>query len=487
MKHAPRDSRSGPGGSITPASRVKELLSTLGVLQRYAPAVPGLIALGADAQRMEELAPRIIAWTLGALILTGMCWLMGIQLWWNHYRRSGQARPLPGLTAPAMDDNLAAIRETRSHWGRMARGRQSSRMFWAVFSALLGPAAVIALATQVVFFHGPEDWRAWALIAAEVLFLAVAAATVHFAWPAGRVHSDWVAARLRSEILRREEHLYLAGVGPYQSGSDPAWVRQRLDSVNQRQRRDFLTAVQRDTLRLRAALSGAHRHTWAIRLLFCAPRLFYLRAQRRGRREAEVLEALIRLMEMSHLEQGRTKDWRDDLEDARLAGPAISQPLPTLREQAEWYLHNRLENQRAYYDGAAAKHGLMDEAWESMAVTILGVAAVLGVIHWRLLGLGDHPATAAKLVELVALGLPPLGGAFVAMRAAFENQHLTRSYADMARQLGRLGDDIRSRILAVGPDSHEFRRLVLRVETLLSQENYRWAVIVTPARPKGGP
>jgi len=76
--------------------------------------------------------------------------------------------------------------------------------------AILPPLALFLLSFQIL----AEGKGAWAvgLIAAEVFCLSL---LLIMTWTKLEPTTEWVSNRLRSEILRREQYLVLAGVGPY--------------------------------------------------------------------------------------------------------------------------------------------------------------------------------------------------------------------------------------------------------------------------------
>jgi hypothetical protein len=236
-----------------------------------------------------------------------------------------------------------------------------------------------------------------------------------------------VLARVRAEALRREQFLAVSRLGPYLASKD-------LDAEQLRARLDELESAQRLQMTSLTWDSGVYR---------------------------------------------------DELEDARLeecrAGCTMV-PLEDLEQAIATYLVYRLEEQIDYYHGRWREHLHREETLEGAMKLVLIVALLAALTHLLLQGKwGD------RLVEILAIALPPLGIALYSLRGLYEWRRLSLAYRE---QWGEL-KQIRSQLLALwnklqcGLDASnrreiefQFKRLVLRAEELFAAEMHQWYVLV---------
>jgi hypothetical protein len=342
----------------------------------------------------------------------------------------------------AESDVWQQLGQARDKWDRTAIQHQRLRAHFGLMTVLLGPASVLLLAVQICWFADRVSVGS-ALILAEVV--ALAATLVVGALPTAASHEQWIRARLRAELIRREQFLLLARVGPYLHVEDAA----------------VPTAVER---RLREL-------------------------------DGDELDP----MELVPLEDAAHGRWLDALEDGdpgrprQAASSADDTGHPDLRDAMRLYLRDRLRHQRDHFSRRSAEHTRSDHWYDFGAKAVLTFALVMAAVHLGMLVTSAHGAPYVRAtVETAALVLPSLGAMLVALRSLFAHPHLSRSYAEQARALARLESDFTDREEAVvrGASVEDtrlrFKRLVLRTEERLASELCQWWLIIHPEQPKGG-
>ena len=115
------------------------------------------------------------------------------------------AAAVPTAAAPPADDARSLLDDACKRRDKSALDYQTKRRNFAIFVALLGPVAGIAVASHW-YAHSP-----WPILIEAVLMLAALALGGS---PAGHSHPEWVRNRLRAELLRRAVKL-----GPYDLGT----------------------------------------------------------------------------------------------------------------------------------------------------------------------------------------------------------------------------------------------------------------------------
>lgn len=263
------------------------------------------------------------------------------------------------------------IREAHQTWDRRAIATERKVLHVGYIIAVLAPLAVLLMTIQAVFFaeYG-ERWIACGLIAAELLILAVALFSLY----ANLLPSshEWAGCRLRAELLRREEFLLLVRIGPY------------LDQTNET---GLALAVQ--------------------------TRLTQLGDE--GMPPADLLRP--------HSPPGA--DWRDQLEDV----PMERQALPDATA-LHGYLDRRINDQHNWFlkkgQVLARKHAL----FENIAKTILLLALVTAALHLAALIYceAEGHSFASRLIEILAIVLPPIGAAAASLESFLQCHRLSYSY-----------------------------------------------------------
>lgn len=301
------------------------------------------------------------------------------------------------------------------------------------FIAILTPIAVMLLSLQSVFFNeGAQRAIAIALIAAEVLILALALFSL-FAnlLPSSHI---WAGSRLRAELLRREEFLLLMRLGPYLEKAGDA---------------ELETAVQ--------------------------ARLAYLGSD---------------AIPPADLLTPQGVDWRDQLEDV----PPQQQILPEIAALRE-YLEHRVNDQEGWFQKKGLALARKNLIFERIAKAVLIVALIMAALHLGALiycAPGAH-SFVERLVIIFAIVLPPIGAGASALESFLQCQRLSYSYRDHAQVLKAMGLEITVLLKQMteagvaAPQAHlpwkQAKRLALRCEELLTRELRQWYFVIRPEKP----
>lgn len=351
------------------------------------------------------------------------------------------ATPSPSRTPganPLVEKLDALIQDARNKHDVGAR-KLKKRRDWCGYVTLLGPAAVIALAIQMAVQE-----HAFAYIVAEIVEIVLIVVAVLLTYLAvGFSHKKWIEERMLAELLRREEFLFQARVGPYLAISEPH-------------------------------LEG--------RVL---SRLHELQASKSSR------ELLALLMQ--------TKGWRDALEDSR----GVPTEVPDFQKCMDTYVRDRAEFQRGWMAQRSIEHLSSTSSLEKWARGILFAALVLSFVRGGLLLVSkavsaspakDHPwvttlASDHPWVTTLAIVIFAVGVMLFVLRAFTGSETLGPSYAVHAGILTSYVE----RLLEIqhSPEvlqdlqyQHEFQRIVLNVEEVLSTELQTWWILMGSAVPR---
>jgi hypothetical protein len=324
------------------------------------------------------------------------------------------------------EPEMKRLQEAFEKWDAEAIRLQRRQKRFGFSTALLGPVAVLLLTVQVLAFpHGGPV--ALILIAAEMAALCIALVFGFFQIG----HPDtWMRCRLRAEALRREKFLILARIGPYLDAPDPTHkIRQRLVTIDN---------ANTDPLRL------------------------------------------VPLEDVAGL------TWHEALEDASHSN---IETAPPDQNCFDVFYNQRLLDQKEWFTRKSSWFARRDELFEDVAKGVLVVALMVSVWHLATLYFGSRGGgerTWSQLtIEVLAIVLPPVGAAAIALQSLFEGRRLSRSYEDRARALTNLETALLSlspKIAASGSQTPEHRsqcefqlkRLVLRTEQVLASELLQW-------------
>jgi len=344
----------------------------------------------------------------------------------------------PPTPAPLAQAPIARLASAATEHNRAAEQNRRRTTTFAVFTAALGPLAVLLLTVQALAFpHGGPIGVALILGELALLTGALALAFLRIGHPS---HAAWIDERLRAELLKREKFLLEARVGPY--------LRQDLPDMQ----------------------------------LF-ESRLAQLRAREAG--PEEFLE----------LEDARGT-WWDQLEDvAQGKASGASAGVDALPKRVKAYLADRVLEQKSWFSQRAEKHAASARRWENGAKLVLVLAATVAGVHLGLLLAGPaHGADPLHIgVVSLAIVLPSVGAALVGLLSIRGSHRLGRAYRYNARVLQRIEDDLRrlqGDLERKGDDeewlTYRFKRLVLRTEELLSDDFRQWWIMTKPEPPRPG-
>ena len=334
------------------------------------------------------------------------------------------------MSSLAPDTGTDAARKLQDAFGRWDSESirlQKRRVPIVIFAITLGPLAVLLLATQALAFPNGGS------IAVTLIALELAALTVAL-WIAflriGRVHDRWITARLRAETLRREQFLLFAQVGPYLNLGPEA----------------VATHIEQRLLVLDNALHDA--------------------------------VALLPLSDTNG-------SWRDAVEDGK-SHPAFANVLGDART----YLVQRVTDQLKWFAGKSHLHERRSVLFENAARITLTLALIVAAVHLGLLlRHGTDPASVFEHILLIAaIALPAIGSAVIALESASGSQRLARSYHHYASVLEPLEDSLLTladrATVGTPHDVLKFKRLVLSVEQILSDEIHQWWMIMAVSEPR---
>jgi len=365
---------------------------------------------------------------------------------------------------------MEMILKARGKWDDKTVTNRKRQIRFGFVTALLGPFAVLCLSLQILKFQEPNKY-AIGLILLELL--ALLATLLLGLWQIGRSHHNsfhkWIEYRVRTEVLRREQFLLQARVGPYLTEHDPGnAVRRRLEVIDNRE----------------------------------DP------------------------MELILLQYPEGKPWRDELEDR---GPGnTAPPHPNLLGCLKIYLDDRLRDQRNWFRDSSASHAERNKWLENGAKLTLALALVVAAMHLILLVRPppqkahsdrqlsiERPQISAYsdgidakkhsgsldhlLIGIFAIVLPPVGSALIALQSLYESRRLSLSYqghADVLTSLANDGLALQMEIEEVFPSGIgdsltdqerakkaqfelRLKRLILRTEELLASELRHWWLVVS--------
>lgn len=339
----------------------------------------------------------------------------------------------PDVQKPEAFEGVRAIDDAQKNALAYAPDYQGRFRGVAITVALAPPLALLFLSVQTLFFPYGGPWGA-GFVFAEALFLLW---IIWKVWATRNPAQQWLHARIHAELLRREQYLCLASVGPYLN-----------------------------------AESGLADQV--------AKRLSFFVAK-----DVEELRRLIPLASPRDPNDPRQGDrlWRDELSQS--ASNTI--PLPDAEERMSCYLHYRIRKQKMWFTLGLQMNQILEELITRVLKTLVLCAFFAAAIHATLL-LAEvkHYDLFPQLIHLFAFVLPPLGASFLALMGLLSARALALSYQVAKRELCQMEVNlswlIRQYKTAIddGERRHgenEFQALVLDTEHALKQEMQRWILI----------
>jgi uncharacterized protein DUF4231 len=300
--------------------------------------------------------------------------------------------------------------------------RQQGDMFSRGVKVIILPAIAVLVAA-LPNLRPAHTWWAVGSAAAE---LAALLTVVYLVLSTPKPSRLWVQARTRAELLRREQYLRLAHIGPYLNLTDAA-------------------AAAITASRLEALAAGTE-----------PGELIPLREPDTGRRWVDLL-------------------WKSP-----------PTPVPELAARARSYLHYRIDKQRIWFN-LGTKDAARTEKRIGRGVGLSLVLAMAIVFAQLLLRIPDlalehpYPAVAA----LFALDLPAITACLIGLRELYAYRGRSASYAQTLETLDAERTELKKLIDTIDaavedPDtlSREFQAFALHLEGILSTELTTWIMIV---------
>jgi hypothetical protein len=329
---------------------------------------------------------------------------------------------------------IGPLHEAQSQYAALASDAQGRYFAEGLLASVLAPCALLLLSLQLLIFAHGGQW-AIGMILSEIVCLGL---LTYFALTRSEPTSEWITNRIRAELLRREQYLAIAGVGPY------------------------LVVAQKDVV-------GE-----------CL--------RRKGQIEATDSRALALLIPMQDAD-GRT--WVEAVREVDIEGRA------DLVHRMESYLYYRLARQELWFANEMRGCERSDDLWSKvLTLAFLGaiVAAAVHVVElrgavWESLH-SEELGLWGIVTGTFAVLLPPVGTAVIALRGMYDFRGRGRVYMNEkyvltlhrsaleallheARQL-----DCASGTPEVVVIDGAFRSLAARAEQSLSMEMQQWFLIM---------
>lgn len=447
MRATQDEAATTPGGWRDAASRASTrgrpgvvLSGRIALILATAAAVGAIVALAVASDRgnlsvgelpVDPVDVLVVATPLvvagGVLLVIRQAYLVLRQLRWRRRRRREAAaiaalRIPEDVPRPTSFAGVDAIHRAKSTVMATVPDYQGRMFLRGLTVAVLPPMAVLLAAVPDV---APDDARlALGTGIAEIAVLLTAFTIVQ---RSPKPAEPWVTARIRTELLRREEYLRLALVGPYVDRADDAadLLQRRLTELNPRDEPGRARAI--------ALRDGPDGPRWIDQLWTRPPR-----------------------------------------------------PIPDLRQRMRSYLHYRIRRQIAWFalgtDNADKSDRVISLFIKSSLVVGIGVVVVQVLL--RQLRLAEA-TPAAQVATLLALVLPTVATFLLALRELYAYRGLAVSYGQMISDLRneeRAVERLITRHEQADADeatiSREFQAVVLHTEALLTHELQRWIMII---------
>ncbi|MCX4974721.1 SLATT domain-containing protein [Streptomyces sp. NBC_00620] len=371
--------------------------------------------------------------------------------WRERRRTEQQARErlaIPGdVPSPGSFPGVREIDEAQHAELKQTPDYQGRYRATGVKVAFLPTLAVGFITLQAIFFRtlGPT---ALGLAYGEALLLAVLVLVVH---TNKQPSFDWVLSRIRAELLRREQYLRLAQVGPY--------LGMGRDSSAQIRK-------QRVTLIATGDLEG--------------------------------LERLASTADQDTPEPGIERPWVDSLWQAAAtrtgsgrtgSGIEADPGLPDqVRDRARSYLYYRIGKQLMWFGLSTIAFERAERRITRTTQATVVAAVAVAVANAVLLSADRQHGGASSSIALLAAVLPALCTGLFATHELFAFRQLAVSYDYTRQELARCQSSLRAligRFETITDDASgttEFQALVLRTEAVLTLELQRWVRLVHKSR-----
>jgi hypothetical protein len=370
-------------------------------------------------------APLVVAG--GFLLIVRQLYLVVRQLKWRRRRRR-EAAEIEALQIPSdvpkqiSFSGVDTIHRAKSIVMSTVPDYQGQMFLRGLTVAVLPPLAVLLAAAPD---FAPNDPRlALGTALGEVGVLLTAFTIVQ---RSTKPAEPWVAARIRTELLRREEYLRLALVGPYLARADDAadLIQRRIAELDPHDESSRARAI--------AMRDGPDGPRW-----------------------------------IDHL-------WTQP-----------HQPVPDLRQRMRSYLHYRIRKQVVWFELGTENAAQSDRRISLFITLSLLVGVVVVAIQVALRYVRFFDATlAVQLATLFALTLPTVATFLLALRELYAFRGLAVSYRHMINELKHEQQTLERLITRLDQPNadeaaigREFQATVLHTEALLTHELERWVMVI---------
>jgi len=347
---------------------------------------------------------------------------------------------------PEQYDGGQSLHDAQSTYIRRAVEAQGKYYASGILAAILPAMALFLLSFQLFALPKPGSW-AIGLILSEISCLVI---LVYLGLTNHEPTANWIENRVRTELFRREQYLFLAGVGPYLPNNP-------FDAAEE--------ALQR-----RGQIQGA---------------------------DSRVLVGLVPMQERSGL------TWLEALHhrgSGRL--PARSDVI----ERMESYLYYRIGKQLLWFANESRDLRENENTWSRLMTGALLAAVAIAALHaFHLHGpaeIGGATEEAERwriTIGTLAIILPPIGTGCIGLKAMYNFRGRLRIYEHEKGLLyahrGTLEALIREAKglptaalgSALGQIDFKFRAIALRTEQSLSVELSQWMLLMERPDPDAAP
>lgn len=406
-------------------------------------AVAALLASGALLAWSLRTGNASLLVIAPVLITFSSIWLIRLLYIWQRpaaYRRRerrknahpAEALPIPErVKKPEQYDGGQTLHSAQ--WKYIEHAVKAQGEFFAdgVLVAILPALALFLLSFQLLALPASQNWMDVGLILSEIACLII---LIYIALTRREPTADWIENRVRTELFRREQYLFMAGIGPYLSCNSSGGAQQAL-----RRKGEIESADRRALLILVPMEERSSGVTW--------------------------LEALHHFSAKSHV--------RADLVD-----------------RMESYLYYRIGKQLVWFSNEIRDLDENDQLWTRLLAFSSLAAAIVAGFHAFFLYRAHLSRQAPEHSEIIlgtlAIVLPPLAIACISIRSMYNFRGRMRTYGHEKNALHRYQSDLealiseaRQSVEGIRPNIElKFRAIALRTEQSLSHELEQWMLLI---------
>ena len=379
--------------------------------------------------------------------LSGL-WSLRVFYFWqrkvsfDQRERRRKEHPAEKLDIPAGVKKLEQYEDAKTlhdaQWTYIKRAVEAQGKYFAngILVSILPPLALLLLSVQLLLAQHYKQPPLWTigLILSEMSCLVI---LVYLALTNREPTAEWVENRVRTELFRREQYLFLAGVGPY-------LFKKPSEAAD-------------EALRRRGQIEGADTHA---------------------------LIGLVPLQERSGLTWVEVLHHRESVKLTRRSD---------LIERMESYLYYRIGKQLLWFANEIRDLEENDRWWSRLLTVALllaiGIAAAHAV-HMLYRGSSDTGNWKEVVIGAAAIVLPPLGTACLSIRAMYNFRGRSRIYEHEKGLLHTHKGALEALIQeaktvpagSIGRDLDkidlDFRAVALRTEQSLTVELEQWMLLM---------